>query len=218
MRDHRHVVGQNLTSVDEGPDDAQPVLPHELVVLLDDAGRQIGVADKWQVHDRCTPLHLAFSCYVFDASGALLTTRRALHKKTWPGVWTNTCCGHPQPGEPLAEAVRRRLERELGLADVETVTLALPGFRYRATMADGTVENEVCPVLTARTSDTARPAVDEVDDIAWVPWAEFSASVLHGGRDVSPWCRLQVAELDRLGPDPLSWPAADAAGLPAAAR
>jgi isopentenyl-diphosphate delta-isomerase len=85
-------------------------------------------------------------------------------------------------------------------------------------MADGTVENEACPVLTARTTNRARPAADEVDDVAWVPWDRFSTAVLHEGRDVSPWCRLQVAELDRLGPDPLSWPAADAALLPAAAR
>jgi isopentenyl-diphosphate delta-isomerase len=218
MRNDSGVMGENLASDVDRPGDAPGDHPGEQVVLLDDAGRSIGVADKWRVHDHRTPLHLAFSCYVFDSSGALLTTRRALHKKTWPGVWTNTCCGHPLPGEPLARAVRRRLERELGLADVETVTLALPGFRYRATMADGTVENEACPVFTARTADRARPAADEVDDVAWVPWGRFAAEVLREGRDVSPWCRLQVAELDRLGPDPLGWPAADAAGLPAAAR
>jgi len=190
----------------------------EQVVLLDEAGRSVGTADKWQVHHATTPLHLAFSCYLFDHDGGLLTTRRATVKKTWPGVWTNTCCGHPLPGEPLTHAVRRRLHHELGLAAVDGLTLVLPGFRYRATMADGIVENELCPVFIARTGDAPRPRADEVDDVEWVPWDRFAESVLHGGRDIAPWCRLQVAELDRLGPDPLGWPAADPALLPPAAR
>jgi isopentenyl-diphosphate delta-isomerase len=192
--------------------------PDEQVVLVDDDGAAVGLADKWQVHDRHTALHLAFSCYVFNDDGALLTTRRATGKRTWPGVWTNTCCGHPAPGEPLADAVRRRLARELGLVDVETITLVLPAFRYRAVMPDGTVENELCPVFTTRSRALPDPRPDEVDDVRWVPWDRFATSVLHEGADISPWCRQQVAALDRLGPDPLTWPAADPCELPAAAR
>ncbi|MEJ7833776.1 MAG: isopentenyl-diphosphate Delta-isomerase, partial [Nocardioides sp.] len=168
----------------------------ERVVLVDDAGAAIGTALKSEVHTRDTPLHLAFSCYVLDADDRLLLTRRALTKLTWPGVWTNTCCGHPGPGEAVADAVRRRLRDELGLA-VGELRLVLPTFRYRAVMDDGTVENEICPVYVGLCSSPEDLAPDpaEVEGHAWVPWTDFRADVLAGRRDVSPWCVEQVAAL-----------------------
>src|SRR4029079_1612143 len=110
--------------------------PVEQVVLLDEQGRSLGLTDKRTVHHRDTPLHLAFSCYVFDDAGAVLVTRRATHKPTWPGAWTNSVCGHPGPGEDIAAPVRRRARDELGI-DVADVRLMLPTFRYRAVMPDG---------------------------------------------------------------------------------
>ncbi|MGI9157752.1 MAG: isopentenyl-diphosphate Delta-isomerase [Marmoricola sp.] len=170
----------------------------ESVVLLDQQGRAVGTLPKSQAHHRDTPLHLAFSCYVFDDAGRVLLTRRALHKVTWPGVWTNSCCGHPAPGEDLADAVRRRVRQELGIelgTGLDGLRLLLPRFRYRAVMDDGVVENEMCPVFVATTSDVVRPDPDEVDDVAWVPWTEFRTGVLDAGRPVSPWCVEQVTAL-----------------------
>ena len=135
----------------------------ELVVLLDEQGEAIGTTPKRGVHHADTPLHLAFSCYLFDGAGRLLMTRRALHKPTWPGAWTNSVCGHPGPGEPIEDAVRRRVLDEVGLR-AEGVRLMLPGFRYRAVMPNGVVENEMCPVFVATSSDEGAPNPDEVDD------------------------------------------------------
>jgi isopentenyl-diphosphate Delta-isomerase len=187
--------------------------PVEQVVLLDEDGRAVGVADKATVHHTATPLHLAFSCYVFDADGAVLVTQRALHKPTWPGAWTNSVCGHPAPGEDLADAVRRRARDELGL-ELDDVRLVLPSFRYRAVMPDGVVENEMCPVFTARTRDAVRPSPDEVASYTWVDWPQFRASVLDGSREVSPWCVEQVVALPE---HPAHADAAPAHGLPPAA-
>ncbi len=189
----------------------------EQVVLLDESGTGIGVADKARVHHADTPLHLAFSSYLFAPDGRLLLTRRALHKKTWPGVWTNSCCGHPAPGEDAATAVTRRLADDLGVADVE-LELVLPAFRYRAVMENGVVENEMCPVFRGRLDHDPVPNPDEVDDFEWVPWADFRPAVLAGVRPVSPWCVLQVEELAKLGDDPWAWPVAALTELPPAAR
>jgi isopentenyl-diphosphate Delta-isomerase len=193
----------------------------ESVVLLDETGFARGTAAKAAVHHALTPLHLAFSCYLFNDAGQFLVTRRAESKRTWPGVWTNSCCGHPLPGEPVADSVRRRLRQELGIAAADLV-LVLPRFRYRAQMANGVVENEVCPVYAAY-SDAASfgtgPALDpaEVAEIAWVDWDQFCDAVRTGRRPVSPWCEMQVRELMALGPYPLAWTAADEADLPPAA-
>jgi isopentenyl-diphosphate delta-isomerase len=190
----------------------------EQVLLLDESGNAVGLEDKAVVHHAETPLHLAFSCYVFDPDGRLLVTRRALHKRTWPGVWTNTCCGHPLPDESIRSSVVRRLVDELGLPGVDRLDLALPRFRYRAVMDNGVVENEMCPVFFAVSSGDPAPNPEEVDSTTWVPWQEFATSVLDGSREISPWCRLQVQELVELGPDPLRWPVADPDELPPAAK
>jgi isopentenyl-diphosphate delta-isomerase len=186
----------------------------ELVVLLDEGGNAVGTTPKRGVHHTRTPLHLAFSCYLFDTQGRLLTTRRALSKPTWPGAWTNSVCGHPAPGEPMADAVRRRVLDEVG-AQAHDVRLMLPAFRYRAVMPNGVVENEMCPVFVATTPGPLAPDPAEVDDVRWVDWTEFRTGVLNGSREISPWCREQVALLPE---DPLSAPAQPGSALPRAAR
>ncbi|OZE31320.1 MULTISPECIES: isopentenyl-diphosphate Delta-isomerase [unclassified Rhodococcus (in: high G+C Gram-positive bacteria)] len=189
------------------------------VVLLDDEGRAVGTHDKTTVHTLDTPLHLAFSSYVVRSDGAVLLTRRASSKTTWPGVLTNTCCGHPAPGEKLDDAVLRRIGEELGL-HAESAELVLPHFRYRAVMDNGIVENEICPVYRVRVDEhaTLDPDPDEVEETRWVSWREFSAGVRGGTIDVSPWCRTQVEQLTALADEPLGWPASPDKMLPPAAR
>lgn len=166
----------------------------DLVVLLDAQGRPSGTLAKSEVHGPDTPLHLAFSVYVFDSDGRLLVTRRALSKLTWPGVWTNSCCGHVRPDEAPEEAARRRLAEELQLTP-SALELVLPDFRYRATSPEGVVENEVCPVFRAEVDHDPVANPDEVAEWAWTDWPAFAAIAVDAPWLISPWAARQVPEL-----------------------
>jgi isopentenyl-diphosphate delta-isomerase len=163
----------------------------ELVVLLAEDGTPIGTQDKASVHTEATPLHFAFSTHVFNEAGQILVTRRALAKKAWPGVWTNSFCGHPGPGETPEEAVVRRARQELGMT-VRSITPALPDFRYRAVDASGIVENEICPVFTAVVDGPIAPSPDEVMDVQWVEPGRLVNAVEATPWAFSPWLTLQL--------------------------
>ncbi|MGQ0573331.1 MAG: isopentenyl-diphosphate Delta-isomerase [Pseudonocardia sp.] len=169
--------------------------PADLVVLLDGQRRPIGTAPRATVHDHDTPLHLAFSCYVFDAAGRLLVQRRAVSKRTWPGVWSNSCCGHPRPGENVAAAAERRIREELGVAPLGLRAL-LPDFAYEAVMPDGIRENEACPVFGAVVTDDPDPDPAEIAEWRWVAWRDFLAAARTTPWLISPWSALQACELD----------------------
>jgi isopentenyl-diphosphate delta-isomerase len=166
----------------------------ELVVLLDDQGSPIGAMPKDQVHTADTPLHAAFSCFGFDGAGRLLLTRRALTKKTWGGVWTGTCCGHPRPDEDPVDAVVRRLRDELAVVPV-SVELVLPHFRYRAAAPDGLVENEICPVYVVVLDADPAPDPAEVVEWRWTEVVDLVTAVRAAPFVFSPWLVLQIEEL-----------------------
>lgn len=184
----------SMLSISLGPDGRHQMTAAETVVLVDDAGNGIGTADKASVHTAATPLHLAFSCHVLDADGRVLVTRRALTKKTWPGVWTNSVCGHPAPGESVEDAVHRRARQELGIT-LRDLRLVLPDFRYRAVDASGIVENEICPVYLARTDDVPQPDPDEVMDLRWAGVDDVLRAVDAAPWALSPWLVLHAHAL-----------------------
>lgn len=166
----------------------------ESVVLLDSDLRPIGTWPKATVHHADTPLHRAFSLFLFNRLGQMLVQRRSAAKPTWPGIWSNACCGHPALHEEPAAAVRRRARQELGI-EIADLTCVLPEFQYRAE-ANGIVENEHCPVwigfcdATPWTFDRS-----EIAELNWVDWEVFSQACAEpdGGAfaHFSPWSRLE---------------------------
>jgi len=162
----------------------------EMIVLVTDDGIPLATQAKSTVHDDDTPLHSAFSVFLFNDRGELLLQRRSLSKKTWPGVWSNSCCGHVMLHEKSMDGAKRRLKFELGISGVE-LELILPNFRYRAEK-DGVVENEICPVFVGRTVKLPKPNPDEVAETKWVDWEEFRATISLPESGISPWAVEEV--------------------------
>lgn len=164
----------------------------EHVILLDAQDTPSGTLEKYTAHTVNTPLHLAFSSWLFNTEGQLLVTRRSLEKKAWPGVWTNSVCGHPQQGESHEEAVIRRCRYELGV-EIASLTPVYPAFRYRATDPCGIVENEVCPVYAARVTSELQVNRDEVMDYQWSDLEEVLRGIDATPWAFSPWMVMQAS-------------------------
>ncbi|HDC4639084.1 TPA: isopentenyl-diphosphate Delta-isomerase [Enterobacter cloacae] len=153
----------------------------EHVILVNDQGMVIGTQEKYAAHTSHTPLHLAFSSWLFNAKGECLITRRALSKKAWPGVWTNSVCGHPQSGEAIDQAIVRRCRYEVG-AEITGITPVAAEFRYCETDPSRIVENEICPVFAARITNALTINSDEVMAYEWV-----DLDALFQALDATPW-------------------------------
>lgn len=162
----------------------------ELVVLVDEKNCELGTAPKATVHTKDTPLHRGFSLFIFNPKGELLLTRRALTKKTFPGVWTNTVCGHPGVGERPLAAAKRRLQEELGMIadDIEEVTV----YRYQFADVNGIMENEICPVFLGYSDMDPKPDPAEAGEWKWMDWQDFLEAIQLTPDIFSPWCREEA--------------------------
>jgi isopentenyl-diphosphate delta-isomerase len=133
----------------------------EHVILVDADDRDIGTAGKDVAHARGL-LHRAFSVFVFDRDDALLLQRRARGKYHSGGLWSNTCCSHPRPGEATDAAAHRRLVEEMGFDCPLEYGFA---FTYRVRLGPDLWEHEYDHVFVGRFDGTPRPAPGEVE--AW---------------------------------------------------
>lgn len=167
----------------------------ELVVLVDEKDLPLGTAKKNEVHNTGTPLHRGLSVFIFDDKGKVLVQKRALNKKTWPGVWSNSCCGHPLPGEGYKQAARREVKEELGL-EVENLK-KVSDYRYKF-KKDGVVENEICPVFMGRAKGKINLDTNEVADYKWMNWNDFKKELLIDKNGKwSEWCKEEVVFVDK---------------------
>jgi isopentenyl-diphosphate Delta-isomerase len=158
----------------------------EYVILVDPDDRAIGKMEKMQAH-REGVRHRAFSIFIFHPNGDLLLQKRALSKYHSAGLWTNTCCSHPRPGEHTANAAKRRLQEEMGMScDLED----LFSFTYRSEFDDGLVEYEIDHVFVGYSDMGPQINPTEVEDSKFVSPATIQEAMLTTPELYTTWFRL----------------------------
>ena len=175
----------------------------ERVILVDEDDRHLGTMDKLEAH-RKGLLHRAISIFVFDPEGRVLLQRRAMGKYHCPGLWANTCCSHPRPGETPLEAAHRRLPEELGFdCDLSFVGKVL----YRAPVGNDLVEHELVSAFAGRAPAGLDPAPDpsEVMETRVVDPLDLRREVAEHPDLFAPWLRIYVERhFDRLFAQPVA--------------
>jgi len=162
----------------------------EEVVLVDAADRQIGTAPKLDAHRRGV-LHRAFSVFIHDGEGNLLLQKRHPAKYHSGGLWTNTCCGHPRPGEDVGAGARRRLMEEMGIA---CALAPLGTLTYRADVGGGLIEHELVHLFAGVYGGEVHPHALEAEDYAWRPLGALRREAAGEPERFTAWFRRYLDE------------------------
>lgn len=162
----------------------------EQVVLVDEADAPVGAEEKSAAH-QAGLLHRAFSVFVFDGAGRLLLQRRAPGKYHSAGQWSNTCCGHPRPGEPLLQAARRRLREEMGF---DCALRPIGAYRYRAELDNGLTENEIDQLLVGDSDGPPSPDPAEASEWRWAEPEALRREIAENPLRFTVWLRGCLAQ------------------------
>ena len=163
----------------------------EEVVLVNERDEQVGIMEKMEAHEKAL-LHRAFSICVFNNKNELLLQQRAQEKYHSGGLWTNTCCSHPRPGEALLAAGQRRLLEEMGF-DCEL----FPAFHfvYHAKLDKGLTEHELDHVIIGKYNGEPLPNPDEVMNYKWMSLENIAEDMKTNPLDYTEWFKICFQEL-----------------------
>lgn len=164
----------------------------ELVILVDENDNQIGVMEKMQAHIEAK-LHRAFSVFIFNKSGQLMLQQRAMSKYHSPGLWTNTCCSHPRPGEETITAAHRRMQEEMGF-DCEFREAF--GFVYKAPFSNNLTEHEYDHVFIGVSDQLPEINKEEVEAWRMADLASIRKEMLQNPDNFTVWFRIAFDQVD----------------------
>ncbi|HEX2841084.1 isopentenyl-diphosphate Delta-isomerase [Hyphomicrobium sp.] len=162
----------------------------EQLILVDADDREVGTAEKIDAHRRGL-LHRAFSVIIWDSAGRQLLQKRAATKYHSGGLWTNACCGHPRPGESVADAAARRLSEEMGFScPLEWLGIV----QYHAAFDNGLSEHEVVHVFRGRYEGPLKPDPAEAEGFQWCDLDRLRDDIAAVPDRFSVWFQRYIAE------------------------
>ena len=167
----------------------------EHVILVDEKDNEIGSMEKIEAHEKAL-LHRAFSIFVFNKKGEMMLQQRAFSKYHSPGLWTNTCCSHPRPGETLDEATSRRIVEEMGF---QCEMKELFSFIYKAAFDHGLTEHELDHVFIGKYNDIPYINPEEVEAWKWIKLDELLEDVKQHPDRYTVWFKIALKEMERKG-------------------
>lgn len=157
-----------------------------MLILVNENDEPIGSMEKMEAHEKAL-LHRAFSVFIFNSEGKLLLQQRAFDKYHTPGLWTNTCCSHPFPGEETKEAAIRRLKEEMGMQlDLEYVTK----FQYKVVFDNHLTEHEIDHVFVGYTNKLPIINKEEVNDYLHIEMNDLMADINKYPQKYTPWFKI----------------------------
>ncbi len=162
------------------------------VILVNEADEAIGVMDKMEAHKK-GKLHRAFSIFIFNSKGEMLLQQRAHDKYHSGGLWTNTCCSHPQPEEEVTAAARRRLVEEMGF---ETELTKAFTFQYKTGFDNGLTEHEVDHVFTGQYDGALHPDPAEVAGYSFTTIQAVKQSIATEPHLYTSWFKIAFPKLE----------------------
>ncbi len=165
----------------------------EKVVLVDIDDRQIGEMEKMEAHQKAV-LHRAISVFVVNSKGQWLLQRRAFGKYHSNGLWSNTACSHPAPGETTGEAAKRRLQEEMGM---EPPLNHLFQFIYQAQLDSNLTEHELDHVFVGISDKLPKPNPDEVSDFKYIDFVDLKNDVTLNPQNYTEWFKLIFDRVQR---------------------
>jgi isopentenyl-diphosphate delta-isomerase len=156
-----------------------------LLMLVDENDRVTGTAGKMDAHAKAL-LHRAVSVFIHNTKADWLLQRRALDKYHSNGLWTNTCCSHPYPGETSIDAARRRLYEEMGMnCDMREVF----SFIYKEQVDNDLTEHELDHVFIGLSDELPVPDHREVMDWRFVSFPDLDNEIRKNPENFTTWFR-----------------------------
>ena len=168
-------------------------MKNELIILVDENDNEIGLKEKLAAHEEGL-LHRAFSVFIFNSNNELLLQQRAAEKYHSAGLWSNTCCSHPNSLENISETVSRRLHEEMGIyAEAEFKFK----FIYFATLENGLKEYEMDHVFFGRSDEKPIPDPAEVQNWKYVSLEKLNDEIIFNPEQYSAWLKLCLPQVIR---------------------
>ncbi|MCY1527233.1 Isopentenyl-diphosphate Delta-isomerase [compost metagenome] len=161
------------------------------VVLVDENDNEIAEMEKLTAHEQGY-LHRAFSVFIFNDKGELLLQQRANHKYHGAGLWTNTCCSHPQWEENVDSSAVERLNYEMGLqCDLKWIY----SFIYNERVENNLIEHELDYVFIGYSNQNPVLNKDEVRDYKWMSIDEILFDIENNPSHYTVWFKQAFPQL-----------------------